>query len=125
MLASAWSNVLERWAACASVHVERTRIAIGGLSVRVPAPIAEEHEDSTVELVKVHLAEPELDPTTVDMFLRLYQRAYAADYPKAVIAFVDLSRGRVWTSEGRDLTGLDFCIETDAAGLAYALRTAA
>ncbi|MGF0118676.1 hypothetical protein ACQFYA_20485 [Promicromonospora sp. Marseille-Q5078] len=124
-LASAWSNILGRWAACSSVHVERTRIAIGGLSVRVPAPIAEEHEDGTIELVKVHLAEPELDPTTIDMFLRLYQRAYAAEYPEAGITFVDLSRGGLWTSEGRDLAALDFWIETDAAGLAYALRTAA
>jgi hypothetical protein len=124
-LASAWSAVIGRWQACTAVPVDRTRIAIGGLSVRVPAPIAEEHEDGTVELVKVHLAEPQLDPAVVDMILRLYQRAYAAEYPGAVITFVDLPRRRLLTSERRDLSTLDFWIETDAAGLAYALRNAA
>lgn len=59
------------------------------------------------------------------MVLRVVQRAYEGAEPGFEVVYVDLWGGRTQAIDGRTLTRHDTRIDTDAAGLAYALRHAA
>lgn len=119
-----WPKVSARWDDCTAAEVERASVTIAGLTVSLSASFAERHPDGTLEIVMMGYSAPEA-AADLDMVLRVVQRAYSPLYPDANITYVDLGRGRVRTTVGRDLRHHDMRIDTDAAGLAYALRMAA
>lgn len=124
-LAKKWKKTAPRWSACTPIEVEKAVVNIAGLGVALRPSFAETRPDGTLEIVWVNYCDKGYTTTDIDMVLRLFQRAYTHLFPKAVITVVDLPSGRVRTSEGVDLTKHDLRIDTDAAGLAYALRNAA
>lgn len=124
-LAKQWKKAAPRWADCTPIDIEKAVVNIAGLGVSLRPSFAETRPDGTVEIVWVNYCDKGYTATDIDMVLRLFQRAYTPLHPDAVITVVDLSSGRVRTSEGVDLTKHDLRIDTDAAGLAYAMRNAA
>lgn len=124
-LARRWPNVVARWDQCRHVEVERAAINIAGLGLTLSPSFAELHPDGLLELVVMCYADKKYSASDIDMVLRVVQRAYSSLYPSAMITFVDLPGRRIRTSQGKDLSRHDTWIETDAAGLAYAMRNAA
>lgn len=124
-LARRWPSVATRWDDCRHTEVERATINIAGLGLTLSPSFAELHPDGLLELVTMCYANKKYSASDIDMVLRVVQRAYEPLHPKATITFVDLPGRRIRTSAGKDLTRHDTRIETDAAGLAYALRNAA
>jgi len=120
-LATKWSTEIDRWGECTGLDVEQVTYPVGGLDVLVSVPFAEVYPDGGVELVFVRFTKDPRDGDVVDMMLRLVQRAYAGSLPEAVVTFLDLEHEVIRSTAGRDLSGHDFWIETDAAGLAYVL----
>lgn len=120
-LAAKWSAEVDRWNDCVGHDVEPMTHMVGGLAIHVSVPFAEIYPDGTVELVFVRFPKDPLEGRVIDMMLRLVQLAYAELIPGAVVTFLDLERGVLRTTEGRDLSGQDFWIDAEAADLANAL----
>lgn len=125
VLGKNWPKIARRWQECKSVTVDDAEIFIAGLRVLVRPSFAELHPDGALELVVMGYSAANHPADALDTVLRLVQRAYAQLHPEAVVTYVDLYTKRVRTSEGRDLSSHDIRIDTDAAGLAYAMRNAA
>jgi len=124
-LTANWEKIYHRWDSCKPHEIHRVEVDVAGLSLSVSPTFAELRPDGILEIVVVRYAENAHSIEDLDMILRVVQRAYRRTHPAAVVVCVDLWGARLRTSEGRDLTRHDTRIETDAAGLAYALRNAA
>lgn len=124
-LAANWPKVSHRWAHASPAVVDRASVVIAGLTVTVVPSFVEEEANGQLEIVVMGYAADRLSAVDIDMILRVVQRAYAPLYPAARVAYVDLAHARVRTTDGRDLSRHDTWIDTDAAGLAYAMRNAA
>lgn len=123
-LATNWPAVLGRWASSHPTAVERVDLDVAGLQLTISPAFAELHPNGTTEVVVVRYPAP-LSNRHLDLIVRLIQRAYAPTVPNLVATVVDLQEPKLRSSEGRtDLSGLDPWIDTEAAGLAYALRAA-
>lgn len=124
-LAANWPKVTQRWAHTSPATIDRTSVVIAGLTVTVAPSFVEQDASGQLEIVIMGYAAERLSAADLDMVLRVVQRAYAPLHPAARIAYVDLAHARVRTTDGKDLSRHDTRIDTDAAGLAYAMRNAA
>lgn len=124
-LAANWSKVRQRWERSTSTTAASASITVAGLTVRITPSFVERDADGRLEIVIMGYAAQRFSAADLDMIVRLVQRAYAPAYPTATVTYVDLATPRVRTSQNRDLSRHDTRIDTDAAGLAYAMRTAA
>lgn len=124
-LAANWPKVSQRWAHTSPAAVDRASVVIAGLTVTVVPSFVEQEANGQLEIVIMGYAAERLSAADLDMVLRVVQWAYAPLYPAARAAYVDLAHARVRTTDGQDLRRHDIRIETDAAGLAYAMRNAA
>jgi hypothetical protein len=66
-LAEKWSALIPRWSDSNPIQVDRTRLLVGGLSIKVPAPIVEQHPDGAIELAYVYFKEQSPIPAVTDM----------------------------------------------------------
>lgn len=124
-LAANWPKVRQRWAYSSAAAVDRTSMVVAGLTVTIAPSFVERDSNGRLEIVIMGYAAQRFSAADLDMILRLVQRAYAPVHPTACVTYVDLATPRVRTNDGRDLSRHDTRIDTDAAGLAYAMRTAA
>ncbi|PFG44956.1 hypothetical protein ATJ97_0232 [Georgenia soli] len=122
-LAAKWGSVSARWGMFAAAALPpRAVVRIGGLDVSISPTFAEESPLGETEIVMVRYAEAPLEDIVIDAVLRLMERAY----PGTVAVFVDLSCSHVVTSrERKHLHRYDSWLESEAAGLAHLLATAA
>lgn len=126
VLAGNWRRIARRWSDCTPASVSRTDVAVGGLTLTISPSFAEVHPDGTLEIVVVRFAATPLSRQQMDLVLRLMQRAFDPSHPDCVLTYVDLGSRTVRNSRDRAtaLASLDTWAETEAAGLAYALRAA-
>lgn len=124
-LAKKWPKVFPRWDKCTPATVDRAQLNVAGLTVTIVPSFAEQHPDGHLEIVIMGYSAAKHPSADIDMILRLVQRAYTPLHPSAEFTFVSLDTAQVRTTLGRNLERHDMRIDTDAAGLAYALRTAA
>ncbi|MBX9244657.1 hypothetical protein ICW40_07515 [Actinotalea ferrariae] len=124
-LAANWPKVSQRWANTSPATIDRASVTTAGLTVTVAPSFVERDTNGELEIVIMGYAAERLSAADIDMILRVVQRAYAPLHPAARVAYVDLAHARVRTTEGQDLRRHDVRIDTDAAGLAYAMRNAA
>lgn len=124
-LAKKWPKVFPRWDKCIPTPVDRAQLSIAGLTVTIVPSFAEQHLDGHLEIVIMWYSATKHPSSDIDMILRLVQRAYKPLHPTAEFTFVSLDTAQVRTTVGRNLERHDMRIDTDAAGLAYAFRSAA
>ncbi len=125
LLAANWPKVAQRWASSTPAEVERAFVTVAGLTITIAPSFAEIDAAGQLEIVLMGYSAHGYTTADIDMILRLVQRAYTPALPNARVTYVDLATPRVRTTDGRDLSRHDTRIDTDAAGLAYAMRTAA
>ncbi|WP_454778740.1 hypothetical protein [Georgenia muralis] len=122
-LAARWGSVYPRWESyTATALPPRAVVRVGGLDVSITPSFAEESPHGETEIVMVRYPDAPLEDIVIDAVLRLMERAY----PGTTAVFVDLSRSLVVASgERRHLHRYDSWLESEAAGLAHLLSTAA
>lgn len=125
-LAANWQPLTRRWRSSAPATVHRTDVVIGGLTLTISPSFAELHPDGSLEIVLVRFAATPLTRLQMDLVLRVMQRAFTPIHPDCDLTFIDLATKTLRTSRGRAtaLEALDTWVDTEAAGLAFALRAA-
>ena len=103
LAAEGWAQLSPWWHGLKHERLRNQRVQVGDLTVVVPRLCAERHPDGELEVLYVRFNQDDLPLYTIFGVMRIVQLAH----PEATITFVDVRRGTVHTSKGRDLTVYD------------------
>ncbi|WP_423464287.1 hypothetical protein ACO229_06915 [Promicromonospora sp. MS192] len=103
LAAEGWARLAPWWDGLQHERLPNQRVQVGDLAVVVPRLCAERHPDGQLEVLYVRFNKGDLPLYTIFGVMRIVQRAH----PETTSTFVDVRRGAVHTSKGRDLTVYD------------------
>jgi hypothetical protein len=119
LAAQGWAQIAPWWDGLQHERLRNQRVPVGDLAVVVPWLCAERHPDGELEVLYVRFNKDELPLYTIFGVMRIVQLAH----PEATITFVDVRRGAVHTSKGRDLTAYDAWLTQAGTDLAQLLSS--
>lgn len=109
VIAAQWPGIAERWKGAHFHRLSAADLIVGGVDVAVRPLFSEEWPDGTVEDVAVWMNLEAPTEAAVRAALRLMTRANPA--PNSVATFVDVRRGKVWSSTDLEIESVDNWLE--------------
>ncbi|MEU4360330.1 hypothetical protein [Promicromonospora sp. NPDC023987] len=119
LAAEGWARLAPWWDGLQHERLHNQRVQVGDLTVVVPRLCAERHPGGELEVLYVRFNKADLPLYATFGVMRIVQLAH----PEATITFVDVRRGAVHTSKGRDLTVYDAWLTEAGNDLAKLLTT--